>query len=533
MSNNEHRLIADHKEVVKTLRLYKNITLINTSGKPVDEYDIEYKLQGYTITHDGRVTIAKSHRVKIKIPFGYPYFPPTIRPLSPIFHPEIDENVVPIANYWEDHKSLPQLMLHIGNMICGKDYNLEDSFNDDAAQYYRKHQSRLPLDSLKRIDKKKKDEDTETSKLKILKPILLFVTLAAIVLIVVGGGRFAYEKWRINQSTTLFVQAEKLLHDKDFRRAQAAALRAQDNVETFFILRQAGKSMERKIAAFLQSKPLTEGLKGKIKYGDQFIAIEQAQQLEFVKELIVDAQELAQKNDIEKAVPAYEKALEYAQKHTLDSEIETIERELSRIRLKLLIAASEEAHERKNWDWAVERHTALLNYIEKNKKYFEDIARQIARTKYLLLIDKIAFYTQQASAAENRNDLETALKYHNSLIDLIGKSDSQNNATMQNTLMDSLQKAAILTEKINIERKRAWLITNYREIFQAHYPTILPSTLKNPQAIFVKYDDNSMVFDLNCLEKGVGSVVRLRLFYQYNPETEIWSAYDGEIESDT
>ena len=116
MSTNEQELIDDHVKVVETIRKYKNILLINTAGDPPDEYDIEYKVRGYSLTTDGKVIVSKHHRIKIKIPFGYPHFPPTIKPLSPIFHPEVDDYVVPIANYWEKNKSLPDLIIHIGNI---------------------------------------------------------------------------------------------------------------------------------------------------------------------------------------------------------------------------------------------------------------------------------------------------------------------------------------------------------------------------------------------------------------------------------
>ncbi len=41
-----------------------------------------------------------------------------------------------------------------------------------------------------------------------------------------------------------------------------------------------------------------------------------------------------------------------------------------------------------------------------------------------------------------------------------------------------------------------------------------------------------MVFNLSCLDKGAGSVVRLRLYYEYDPETGQWSVYDGVIEDE-
>ncbi len=530
MSSNEKRLIADHQEVVRTLRLYDNINLIKTSGDPVDTYDIEYRLRGYIIAN-GKISISKSHRIKIKIPFGYPHFPPTIKPLSPIFHPEIDENVVPIANYWEENPSLINLILHIGNMICGTAYNLQRPFNLKAAKFYEKHQNNLPLDSLSRIEEKETKAPREPLQLDFLKPFFVAAILIVFLGIAGGGGIFFYEKWKTDQAEKQLTQAEAYLQQNDFRRARSTAQQAMArSAGTFFILRSTGTALVEEIDEFLKSKALTEGLLGKIQYGDVYLPAERVQQLEFVKDLIGEAEAQADKGELQKAAEDYENALAYAVKHALEEDREAILHDLSRIKLQLLIASSEKAHAAKNWDWAVEKHTALLDFIEEYRQYLDTVEKQEARTRHLLLIDTIAFYSQRAMDAENNYDFATALEHHNALIDLIGKSSPKIDTTLHQTLIDSIQKAAVLTEKLHIEDQRQWLLENYKEIFQAHYPAILPATLRNPQALFVKYDGENMVFDLSCLEKSSGSIVRLRLFYEYDPNSQQWRVYKGQIE---
>lgn len=185
MSTKDQQLSSDHKKVVDTIKLYKNITLIGTTGEPADEYDIEYKLRGYSNSPSGKVVIARQHRVKIYLPFGYPHFPPTLKPLSPIFHPDIDANVVRIADYWEKNKSLADLILHFGEMICGKIYSSDNPFNLEAAEHYKKNEKKLPLDSLQLVgdDTQKINErppiEFNIPVFKILFPICLLVILGS------------------------------------------------------------------------------------------------------------------------------------------------------------------------------------------------------------------------------------------------------------------------------------------------------------------------------------------------------------------
>jgi ubiquitin-protein ligase len=531
MSQNDNRLISDHKEVVDTIRRYKNISLINTAGNPVNEYDIEYRIQGYTIADDGSIVISKVHRIKIKIPFGYPHFPPTIKPLSPIFHPEIDDHVVPIANYWEENKSLSALVLHIGNMICGNSNSTERPFNTDAALYYEKHKKRLPLDSLKLIENAPKNVQHQGS--NIVGPLTSFAFILLIMAALGAGGLFLFEKWKLYQAETRFNMAESYMTRQEFNKAKDTAEESRQQPGTIYLLHSSHDAFIEKIENFLQSEVLLEGLQGNIRYGDSFISLERVHQMEFVNELVASAQQSLQNDDSQTAVLTYRKAFEYASKNDLQAELSQIRRSLVKLELDLLVEESQNARLNKNWEKAVELHEEILTFIAANKPYLQETAKQVATTKQLLLIDRISLHSREAQLAETANNLTTALHHHTALIDLIGKAQSQNSAALKDTLADSIQKVDVLTERIHIERQRQWLLDNYKEIFQIHYPTVMTATLRSPQAIFVKYDEEKMVFSLSCLERSSGSVVRLRVFYQYDPLTNNWNIYSGEINEDS
>lgn len=534
MSAEDQKLISDHQEVVERIRLYKNVNLINTKGEPASEYDIEYKIRGYTIGSNGSIKVSKQHRIKIKLPFGYPHFPPTIKPLSPIFHPEIDDYVVPIANYWEGNKSLADLVIHIGNMICGNVHSEDTPFNSKAADYYQKHKDKLPLDSLKlvKVEEKKEKKEREPLQFNFVGSLLRIALILAFVVLLGGGGLFFYEKTKIYNADKQLVEAQTLLNEREFKKAKKIAASILPDLKTVFLMRPARITLEQEVIQFLESQRLEEGLKGNIKYGDNYVDIELVHKLELLDQMSERARDLHKKGDVKAAIEAYAKALDYASKNNITNGDGTIERNLAQLRLKQLVTESEKAHKSKNWDWAIQQHEAVVNFIKKNRKYLPDADKQAGKTGYLFLIDSIALYSQVASEAESRDDLETAQKNYNALIDIIGKSKSQNNPTLKTALIDAMQKSAVISEKLAVQIKRRWLIENYKKIFQLHYPTILASTLRNPQALFVKYDEKNMVFDLSCLEKGTGSVVRLRLYYQYNPDADSWSPYDKVIEQE-
>ncbi|NOX80505.1 MAG: hypothetical protein GXP57_05360 [Deltaproteobacteria bacterium] len=148
MSTVAQQLIADFTQVKETLALYPDISIILTTGEPPDHYEIEYHLKGYKKNADGTISPENQHRVLIDLPFGYPHFPPSVKPLTPVFHPDIDPDAVRIADFWQENPSLAELVLHIGRMICGT-YNPESPFNQEAFDWYEERRDWLPFDRVK------------------------------------------------------------------------------------------------------------------------------------------------------------------------------------------------------------------------------------------------------------------------------------------------------------------------------------------------------------------------------------------------
>lgn len=528
MAANEQKLLSDHQDVVNTIRRYKNITLISTSGKPVNEYDIEYRLQGYTTDSNKNVVVSKRHRVKFSIPFGYPHFPPTIKPLSPIFHPQIDEYVVPISNYWEENRSLSDVILHIGNMICGQSYTLYSPLNLEAAQYFEKHSKNLPLDRLQLFE-----ENTHPSRQWLqLDTFGRFFKLAAIavpVILLGAGGTFFYEHFKLRQAGESFTRAEILEVDHEFQKARKVAGNALDQLGTFVLLRPAKHELEKKIHRFMQSRSLVEGLKGNVKFDGRYVPREQVEKLFSFEEIVAEAQRYSNNGSLQQAMESYEKALEFAVHEGLQITARDVEKQLAAVQLKLLVSASRQAHAGEDHQVAVGRHNDVLTFLQKNTTVLADTAQIQEKTKRLLLIDRIALHRQKAATAEEEKDYGTALKHHNAVIDRIETAHVLTDTTIANALANSRQKLAELTEKQRIDTKRHWLIDNYKDIFQTHYPSTISSTLHRPRATFIKYDGNTLVFNLNCLEKGTGSLVMLSIYYQYTQGTGRWSIYTNGI----
>ncbi len=132
------------KQIKKHFTSHNLISVLPTTGDPPDQYEVTYIIPGMTQV-DGEVVNAASHVIELSLPFGFPHIPPNCNPKSIIFHPDFDQTAICLGDFWEQNRSLPELIIHIGRMINGEFFSAENAFNEEAAKWFVAHQDELPF----------------------------------------------------------------------------------------------------------------------------------------------------------------------------------------------------------------------------------------------------------------------------------------------------------------------------------------------------------------------------------------------------
>ena len=148
MSESSDRLEEEFAEINRCFSGHPQISIVSADGSPVNQYVIEYRLNGLVQLDDGEVVQSDQHRVEISLSFGFPHFPPNCRPLTKIFHPDMDPSAIKIAEFWADSTSLVNLILHIGNMVCWQVYSPDAGFNQAALDWLKANESLIPMDTI-------------------------------------------------------------------------------------------------------------------------------------------------------------------------------------------------------------------------------------------------------------------------------------------------------------------------------------------------------------------------------------------------
>lgn len=123
----------------------RNIEIHPVAGDPPSQYEVTYHIPCTVQDDQGNVSLADLHTVVIAIPFGFPHFPPSCKPKTPVFHPDFDSAAICLGSFWNRDRTLVELIHHIGDMLAGKTYSTSNAFNEAAAQWFRQNSSALPF----------------------------------------------------------------------------------------------------------------------------------------------------------------------------------------------------------------------------------------------------------------------------------------------------------------------------------------------------------------------------------------------------
>lgn len=148
MANPNSQLKTIYEDLKAKFDNHPFIKIIPFDDDPPEKYEIQYSILGLSQDSDGNINQTREHSVFINIPFGFPHFPPSCTPQTPTFHPDFDQAAICIGEFWNKDRTMPELVMHIGRMICGEVYSTENTFNDAAAEWYQKIAGELPFERL-------------------------------------------------------------------------------------------------------------------------------------------------------------------------------------------------------------------------------------------------------------------------------------------------------------------------------------------------------------------------------------------------
>ena len=141
------RLLLDHQTLTARLAAWPLIQISGTAGIPPEIYRFTYNIRGLYVAPDGNILERNVHILEVNLSLGYPRRAPQCRMLTPVFHPNFDDAMVCIGDFWAASEGLDDLVIRIGRMISYQEYNTKSPLNGLAAKWAAQNTSLLPIDS--------------------------------------------------------------------------------------------------------------------------------------------------------------------------------------------------------------------------------------------------------------------------------------------------------------------------------------------------------------------------------------------------
>jgi ubiquitin-protein ligase len=140
------RLALDEQMLHNLLRDWPLIQVTGQAGIPPEIYRITYNIRGLYVSASGEILERDTHVLELNLRLGYPRRAPQCKMLMPIFHPNFDDSMVCIGDFWAASEGLDDLIIRIGRMIAYQEYNTKSPLNGLAAKWAAQNAQLLPID---------------------------------------------------------------------------------------------------------------------------------------------------------------------------------------------------------------------------------------------------------------------------------------------------------------------------------------------------------------------------------------------------
>ena len=141
------RLQLDEQTLQQLFGNWPVIQITGKAGMPPEIYRFTYNLRGLYVSPTGEILERDVHVLEVNLTLGYPRRAPQCRMLTPVFHPNFDDSMVCIGDFWAASEGLDDLIIRIGRMIAYQEYNTKSPLNGLAAKWAAQNPQLLPVDA--------------------------------------------------------------------------------------------------------------------------------------------------------------------------------------------------------------------------------------------------------------------------------------------------------------------------------------------------------------------------------------------------
>jgi len=135
------------RRLQRALAYHPHVTLTPLGGDPPAAYQVDFRLTTVIVNpRTSQLEYVANASVQILLGPAFPNEAPTVRPLNPIFHPNVSYEGLSLEGLWHPNETLLGLVRKVGDVLAYRSYDPDYAVNDVAMQWLIDNHTILPID---------------------------------------------------------------------------------------------------------------------------------------------------------------------------------------------------------------------------------------------------------------------------------------------------------------------------------------------------------------------------------------------------
>jgi ubiquitin-protein ligase len=248
--------------------------------------------------------------------------------------------------------------------------------------------------------------------------------------------------------------------------------------------------------------------------------------------MLLDGDTALNNGSWDEAILAFSNCIDLSLTTTLVSpeKIKRVERGIAQAELFKIIEKGNKAFRTGQWDDAITAYSEANNKLESQQSIDDTSGTDVnaKRLSKIILRATIIRDKQNIKSLVEKGENKQARDAFNNIVKLINQSPLAEESEFKPLKQEIQQQIVELEKTIYLEDKEAFLESSYQSLFQTYYPDTNSENLSGLQITLENETDATLLFRIQCTEKGTGRPLTLVLHYLFDKESKKWSLTSGE-----
>jgi ubiquitin-protein ligase len=141
------RMEGEWRRLQRAFAYHPHVTLTPLRDDPPSAYQVDYRLTTLIVNpRSSQLEYVQNATLQVILPPGFPHDAPVVRPVTPIFHPNVSYEGIYVEGLWHPNETLLGLIRKIGDILAYRSYDPDYAVNPAALDWLAANQEILPID---------------------------------------------------------------------------------------------------------------------------------------------------------------------------------------------------------------------------------------------------------------------------------------------------------------------------------------------------------------------------------------------------